>query len=377
MRFLQYPSRMALPSARLSVPFRASRIRRPYWAAPLALILSLTACEMPAVRWVDADAVATSLPSPLTYPPYVATDSTLDASSPYADFLLTQDLWREAGGANLLEPTLSAMPDARESVETHAMLPPVQTAPAPLTSLGNGEAPVDTLRCARSIRIVSAGARGHVAVWWSRGAGGRVRLAAAWRDSVVTPAADSTAGGASGAAAAVPGSAWRGPIMVDSLDQGPGDAQAADRGAYGCARPAPSLAIDKKYGYVHVAYALTGPEGPGVFYAHQMDPRSQFEPPVAIIYGERLGDVRVAVDGDVVAVAYEDPNSGGGRRKIGLAVSRTSGHLFEDRLTASGGISNARDPHVLVRGRAVVVGWSETADGADPVFRLRRARVER
>ena len=81
--------------------------------------------------------------------------------------------------------------------------------------------------------------------------------------------------------------------------------------------------------------------------------------------------------GDVVAVAYEDPNSGLGRRKIGLAVSRTSGHLFEDRLTASGGISNARDPHVIVRGRAVVVGWSETADGADPVFRLRRARVER
>ncbi len=165
--------------------------------------------------------------------------------------------------------------------------------------------------------------------------------------------------------------------MVDSLDQGPGDAQAAERGAYGCARPAPSVAVDKKYGYVHVAYALTGPEGPGVFYAHQMDPRSQFEPPVAIIYGERIGDARVAVDGDVVAVAYEDPNSGLGRRKIGLAVSRTSGHLFEDRLTASGGISNARDPHVIVRGRAVVVGWSETAAGADPVFRLRRARVER
>jgi len=148
---------------------------------------------------------------------------------------------------------------------------------------------------------------------------------------------------------AVPGSAWRGPIMVDSLDQGPGDAQAADRGAYGCARPAPSVAIDQKYGYVHVAYALTGPEGPGVFYAHQMDPRSQFEPPVAILYGERIGDARVAVDGEVVAVAYEDPNSGLGRRKIGLAVSRTSGHLFEDRLTASGPISNARDPHDHMR----------------------------
>ena len=377
VRFLQYPSRMALPSARMPVPFRVSRNRRPHLAAPLALILALTACETPSVRWVDAEAEATSLPSPLTYPPFVATDSMLNASSPYADFLLTQDLWREAGGTNLLEPTIAAMAEARDSVENHAMLPPVQTAPAPLTSLGNGNAPLDSLRCARSIRIVSAGARGHVAVWWSRGAGGRVRLAAAWRDSVVAPSADSAAGEAAGAAVAMPGSAWRGPIMVDSLDQGPGDAQAAERGSYGCARPAPSVAIDKKYGYVHVAYALTGPEGPGVFYAHQMDPRSPFEPPVAIIYGERIGDARVAVDGDVVAVAYEDPNSGLGRRKIGLAVSRTSGHLFEDRLTASGGISNARDPHVLVRGRAVVVGWSETADGADPVFRLRRARVER
>lgn len=376
-RFLQYPSRMALPPASLSVPCPAGRNRRPPRIAPLALLLALTACETPALRWVDADAEATGLPSPLTYPLYVATDSTLNASSPYADFLLTQDLWREAGGTTLLEPSVAALAEARDSVETHAMLPPVQTAPAPLTSLGNGNAPIDALRCARSIRIVSAGARGQVAVWWSRGAGGRVRLAAAWRDSVVAPSVDSIAGGAPGAAMAVPGSAWRGPIMVDSLDQGPGDAQAADRGAYGCARPAPSVAIDQKYGYVHVAYALTGPEGPGVFYAHQMDPRSQFEPPVAILYGERIGDARVAVDGEVVAVAYEDPNSGLGRRKIGLAVSRTSGHLFEDRLTASGAISNARDPHVIVRGRAVVVGWSETADGADPVFRLRRARVKR
>jgi len=368
---------MALPSVRLPVPFRLSRTRHSPWAASLVLILALAACEAPSVRWVDAEAEATSLPSPLTFPPYVATDSTLLASSPYADFLLTQDLWREAGGISLLAPTAAAMVEAGDSVEAHAMLPAVQTAPAPLTSLGNGHAPLDSLRCARSMRIVSAGARGQVAVWWSRGAGGRVRLTAAWRDGVVTPSADFAAGGASGALGAAPGSAWRGPIVVDSLDQGPGDAQAADRGAYGCARPAPSVAIDQKYGYVHVAYALTGPEGPGVFYAHQMDPRSPFEPPVAILYGDRIGDARVAVDGDVVAVAYEDPNSGQGRRKIGLAVSRTSGHLFEDRLTASGGISNARDPHVLVRGRAVVVGWSETATGSDPIFRLRRARVER
>ena len=368
IRILHYPSRMALPSVCPLAAFLVSRSHRPRLAAPLALLFTLTACETPAVRWVDAEAVATSLPSPLAYPPYVATDSTLDAASPQADFLLTQDRWREAGGRSLLEPTLAAMAEAGDSLANRALLPPVQTAATPLTALGNGDAPVDSLRCARSLRIVSAGERGQVAVWWARGAGGRVRLAAAWQDRVRSPAVASAADGGSR-------SAWRGPIMVDSLDQGPGDAQAAVRGAYSCARPAPSVAIDQQYGYVHVAYALTGPEGPGVFYAHQMDPRSPFEPPVAIIYGDRLGDARVAVDGDVVAVAYEDPNSGGGRRKIGLAVSRTSGHLFEDRLTASGAIADARDPHVVVRGRAVVVGWSEIAAGAEPTVRLRRARV--
>lgn len=186
-----------------------------------------------------------------------------------------------------------------------------------------------------------------------------MHLAAAWRDST---SADGLAG------------AWRGPIMVDTLDQGPGDAQAADRGAFGCARPAPSVAVDNLNGYVHVAYALTGPEGPGVFYAHQMDPRAAFEPPVAVLYGERLGEARVASHGDLVAVAYEDPNSRG-RVTTSVAISRTAGHLFEERLTASGG-TTARDPHVMVRGKAVVVGWSDIASpGAAPTFRVRRAVV--
>ncbi len=357
MRILQYPSRMALLR---SLP------------VPLAFVLALAACEKPVVTWVDKDAEATNLPSPLVYPPYIATDSTLVADTPYADFLLTQDLLREAGGATLLEPALQAMAEVTEDVTSHAMLAPVQTGPAPETLLGSSDRPVDSLRCARSLRVAGAGSRGEVAVWWSRGQGGRVRLVAAWRDIAVAPAAVPASSTPPEPAAR----AWRGPIFVDTLDQGPGDAQAADRGAYACARPAPSVAVDAKNGYVHVAYALTGPEGPGVFYAHQMDPRSAFEPPVAIIYGDHLGEARLAVNGDAVAVAYEDPNSVVGRRRVGLAISRTSGHLFEDRLTASSATANARDPHVVVRGRAVVVGWSETtSDGAEPVFRLRRARI--
>ena len=112
IRILHYPSRMALPSVCPLAAFPVSWSHRPRLAAPLAFLFALAACDTPPVRWVDAEAVATSLPSPLAYPPYVATDSTLNAASPQADFLLTQDRWREAGGQSLLEPTIAAMAEA-------------------------------------------------------------------------------------------------------------------------------------------------------------------------------------------------------------------------------------------------------------------------
>jgi hypothetical protein len=326
----------------------------------VALLVALVACETPAARWVDPDPVATTMPSPLGFPPFTPFDSTLAADSPQAQFLLTEDRLREAGAVSLLLAARDAMPEARLAAVAGVALPALQMGMAPTTSLGEADEPTDAHQCARSMRVVEAPSRGRVAVWWTRADGGRVHLAAAWRDSL----ADEQRLGA-----------WRGPIMVDTLDQGPRDAQAADRGAYGCARPAPSVAVDSINGYVHVAYALTGPEGPGVFYAHQMDPRAAFEPPVAVLYGERLGQARVASQGDVVAVVYEDPNSRE-RTRVGLAISRTAGHLFEERLTASGG-TTARDPYVTVRGRAVVVGWSDLATPtAPPSFRIRRAAVQ-
>lgn len=334
-----------------------------------ALCLPLVACEQPAVTWADAVPERTAHPSPLAHPPFVPYDSTLVATTPYAAFLETQDRWREAGATSLLLTQLVGMPESRETLTSAATIPSMGTGPAAETPLGEGAAPIDTLRCARSLRIVTAGGKdprqghGQVAVWWTRATGGRVHLMAAWRDSV-------------------PGepmqTAWRGPIPVDTLDQGPRDAQAADRGAYGCARPAPSLAVDSINGYVHVAYALTGPEGPGIFYAHQMTPHALFEPPVAVLYGAHLGVVRVASDGDLVAVVYEDPNSRT-RGRIGLAISRTAGHIFEERQMVSVGSTDSRDPHVVARGRAVVVGWSELASSpassAEPTFLTRRARV--
>ncbi len=343
----------------MDFPGTARRTRTALLCAAVAL---LSACESSAVSWADERAVVTSAQSPLMNPPVVVIDSTLRDGTPMAELLLVQDLLRDANGLALLAPTLMAMPDARLESQAVPGMPGqmVMTAPAPSQVLGEGDAPVDSVRCARSLRMALVPGRGRVAVWWSRRDRGRVLLEAAWRDTL---ASEGRLG------------AWRGPIVVDSVDQGPGDAQAALRGAAGCAREAPSVAVDDAHGYVHVAYALAGPEGPGVFYAHQMDPRASFESPQAIVYGERLGAVRVAASGDIVAVAYDDPN-GGERPRIGLAVSRTSGHLFEDRLIASSAIVRARDPYLAVRGRAIVVGWSEIPNGGGrPQFLLRRAVV--
>jgi hypothetical protein len=170
---------------------------------------------------------------------------------------------------------------------------------------------------------------------------------------------------------------WRGPVMVDTLDQGAGDANATERGAVGCNRAAPALAVDARNGYVHVAYAINAPEGPGVFYAHQMDPRSAFELPQVMLYGDRrMGAARVSTDGDVVAVAYEDPNAPLARGRIGLAVSYSAGHAFEPRQSVSRD-GRAVDPYVMVRGRAVVVGWSDVDSSVSAVsaFRMRRGKV--
>lgn len=327
----------------------------------VATLVLLAGCETAAVSWIDQAPVPTSSPSPLAHPPYVPIDTTMQDGTPQGEFLLVQDLLREAGAGTLLARSLLDMAEAKDSVPDSSQMQVSPVAAAPLTTLGDRDEPIDSTRCVRSMRVSLARGRGRVAVWWSRRANHRAWLVAAWRDTI--PAEGRLA-------------PWRGPIVVDSLDQGPDDARAAEHGAAGCNRPAPSLAVDDASGYVHVAYALVGPEGPGVFYAHQMDPRSAFEMPLAIVYGEQLGVARVAVSGNVVAVAYEDPNGAGAKSRVGLAVSRTSGHLFEERLIASGTTTMARDPYVVVRGRAIVEGWSEIPSGAgEPSFRLRRARV--
>ena len=131
----------------------------------------------------------------------------------------------------------------------------------------------------------------------------------------------------------------------------------ADRGANGCRRPAASVAADAATGYVHVAYALVAPGAPGVFFAHSMPGHFMFHAPVPIVYGERPGRTSVAASGDVVAVAYEDPNAA--EPRVGLALSRTLGHTFEHRVAASTGVGAAVEPRVALAGGTVAVAWRQ------------------
>src|SRR5215208_88770 len=148
------------------------------------------------------------------------------------------------------------------------------------------------------------------------------------------------------------GATWGAPVPVDTLD----------RGGRGCARPAPSIAYDPTGGYVHVVYFLDAPEGPGLFFSHSMDHGRSFHSPVAIVYGERPVEASVAADHDTVAVAYVDPNSARGR--VLLALSRTAGHIFEEKaVPVSGSDGDGAAPAVALRGRTVSVSWREGAGG--------------
>jgi len=140
---------------------------------------------------------------------------------------------------------------------------------------------------------------------------------------------------------------WSTPVIADSTDHG----------VRGCGRPAPAIAADSKSGYVHVAYFAEPSSGTGIFFAHSMDKAATFHSPVAIVFGKNPSRVSVAADGDRVAVAYEDPNST--QPIIGIALSKTMGHIFESRSIASSENGRARQPTVGIEGDSIRLWWSE------------------
>jgi len=203
-------------------------------------------------------------------------------------------------------------PDGRLLVDSMALLAARVTPPEPTV-------------CPGSLVLTRSGKRLFAAWWRVRPDSGAVLLAADSKDD---------------------GRAWSAPTPVDTTD----------RSVTGCRRSPPAIAADSASGYVHVVFALLGREGPGLFYAHSMDAGEMFHSAVPIFYGDRLGRASVAADGDIVAVAFEDPNSRAPR--IGLALSHTMGHIFEDRvLSISDDNEIATRPLVAVKGSRLAVAW--------------------
>jgi hypothetical protein len=177
--------------------------------------------------------------------------------------------------------------------------------------------------CAASARAASGATPTRLhAVWWAvRADSSAVLYMAASSDS---------------------GKTWGPPIVVDT----------ADVSSAGCRRPPPAIAAVGDD--LHIAYSMRASEGTGVFFAHFLS--SMVHAPVAVIYGDRLVPTAIAADGNRVAVAYEDPN--GTPRRVGVALSSSQGHIFEQHTTASRDVDAATNPLVAIAGRRIAVSWS-------------------
>ncbi|GAC1697847.1 MAG: hypothetical protein NVS9B3_15490 [Gemmatimonadaceae bacterium] len=209
-----------------------------------------------------------------------------------------------------------------------------------LTDSAAAIGPMSWAACRGSVREARASSRELHRVWWVARANRSAALLASRSDDG--------------------GREWSPPVVVDS----------ADTGSLGCDRPPPAIAADSATGYVHVAYyaepggeggggGRAGGGGGGIFYAHSMDRGRLFHSPVAILFGGRPSLTAVAAVSDTVAVAFQDPNEKG-EGAVALALSRTAGHIFEDRIAVSAGPTVG---HPLVAlapaGGRVAVAWQE------------------
>jgi hypothetical protein len=93
-----------------------------------------------------------------------------------------------------------------------------------------------------------------------------------------------------------------------------------------------------------------------------MDRGMTFHSPVAVVYGEHIGRTAIAARGDLVAVAYEDPNSD--PQRVAVAFSRTMAHTFETRELVSPPTGAARDPGIALGDGRIAATWARGAAGA-------------
>jgi hypothetical protein len=180
-------------------------------------------------------------------------------------------------------------------------------------------------QCPASLRIATAGGFSY-AVWW----------VARQDSSAILMASRSPRG-----------MTWSPPVIADSTDHG----------VRGCGRPAPSIAVDSASGYVHLAYFAEPQNGSGIFFAHSMDSAATFHSPVPIVFGKNPSRTSIASSGDRVVVAYEDPNAL--RPRVGLGLSKTMGHIFEEKVVATPESGRALQPVVRIEGDSIRLWWSE------------------
>jgi hypothetical protein len=146
------------------------------------------------------------------------------------------------------------------------------------------------------------------------------------------------------------GRSWQLPVQVE----------ARDRGGRGCDRPAPGIFYDPVSGYVHLVYFIEASDGAGVFFAHSRDKGGMFHSPVPVVYGNSTSVARVAAHGDSVAVVFEDPNST--MPRIGIVLSRSTGHIFDQRGQVTPDDVRAITPWVALDRNRIRVWW-KTPEG--------------
>lgn len=144
-----------------------------------------------------------------------------------------------------------------------------------------------------------------------------------------------------------------------------------DKSRRGCNRPAPAITVQKDNGNIHIVYYLEPAPGPGLFFAHSMDSGKTFHDQVAVAYGRHPSGGSIAAEGDRVAVAYEEPNAA--RGEIWVALSKSMGHLFENRMRVSSGDVSASNPAANLSGTKLEVEWDEKIE-RDSGALFRRAR---
>lgn len=148
--------------------------------------------------------------------------------------------------------------------------------------------------------------------------------------------------------------------MQHSADRGKSwapatEVESRDRGRRGCTRPAPGIFYDSVGGNLHLVYFIEATDGAGVFFAHSMDKGGMFHSPVPVVYGNMPSDASVAGRGDNVVVVFEDPNSN--TQRIGIVLSRSTGHIFDQRGQVTPDEAAAVNPWVALAGDTITVWW--------------------